>query len=95
MQVGYGVWRSFLRFSFVSMIVPHGKERETCVEERKGAQKSGGERGRSEGWHRNGGMRGRVWTYVVIDGRIGLGGRKDDIVVSFIYTPVSTVSLVS
>jgi len=84
-----------LFFPFVSMIVLHGKERETCVEERKGAQKSGGECGRSEGWHRNGGMRGRAWTYVVIDRWIGLGGRGEDIVFFFIYTPVSTVSLVS
>ena len=68
-----------LLFPFVSMLVLHGKERETCVEERKGAQKSGGERGRPEGWHRNGGMRGRAWTYVVIDGWIGLGGRGEDI----------------
>jgi len=73
-------------FPFVSMIVLHGKERETCVEERKGAQKSGGECGRSEGWHRNRGMRGRAWTYVVIDGWIGLGGRGEDIVFFHIYS---------
>jgi len=63
------------------MIVLHGKERETCVEERKGGEKSGG-------------MRGRVWTYVVIDGMIGLGGRKEDIV-GFTYTPVFAGSYVS
>jgi len=38
--------RVFFVLSFISMIALHGKERETCVEERKGAQKSGSERGR-------------------------------------------------
>jgi len=95
MRVGYGAWRSFLCLSFVSMIVLHGKERETCVEVREGAQRSGGEHGRSKGHHKSGGMRGRVWTYVVIDRKIGLGRQKEDIVFFFIYTFVFPVSYVS
>jgi len=40
------------------------------------------------------GMRGGVWMYVVLNGRIGLGRRKEDIVVVLIYFvfPVSYVS---
>jgi len=68
------------------MIVLHGKERETCVEERKGAQKSGSERGRSNGQHRSSGLP-PAWKSVDV-----CGGRwKDrtrwtgDIVVFHIY----------
>ena len=60
MRVGYGAWRSFLCLSFVSMIVLHGKERETCVEVWEGAHKSGGEHGRSKGHHRSGEECGRM-----------------------------------
>ena len=47
-----------------------------------------------KGQHRSGGVRGRAWTYVVIDGRIGLGGWKEDIV-GFTYTFIFAVSYVS
>jgi len=73
--------RVFFVLSFVSMIVLHGKERETCVEERKGAQKSGG-------------MRGRAWISMTLDGRIGLGGWKEDVVFSYILLSSPLVMLV-
>ena len=58
------------------------EEKGTCVEE-------GDLRGR-------GSMRGRVWTGVVIDGRIGLGGWEEKRIVDFfIYTPVFSVSWLS
>jgi len=41
-------------------------------------------------------MRGRVWINMTIDGRIGLGGRKEDIVVfSYILLSSRSVMLVS
>jgi len=40
-----------------------------------------------EGFYRTGDMRGRAWTYVVIDGRIGLGG-VDGRYECFTYTSV-------
>jgi len=64
MRVGYKAWRSFLCLSFISMIVLHGKERETCVDEGEGAQKSGGERGRSKCQHRS----GHAWRSVDVRG---------------------------
>ena len=58
--------------------------------------KRGNLRGRSGDRHGTGDMRGRIWVYVVIDGRIGLGGRKEDIVIfSYILLCSPLVMLVS
>ena len=55
-------------------------------------RKMGNLRGRSGGRHGSGGMRGRAWISMTIDGRIGLGGWKEDIVV-FSYILLSSPSV--
>jgi len=52
-------------------------------------RKRGNLRGRSGGCHGSGGMHGRAWISMMIDGRIGLGGWKEDIVV-FSYILLSS-----
>jgi len=53
-------------------------------------KKKGNLRGRSRGRHGSGGMRGRAWISMTINGRIGLGGWKEDIVV-FSYILLSSL----